>query len=91
MQEAALVSVRVTTRASRDEIVGWREGVLLVRLHAAPVDGGANQALCRLLADRLAVQLRQVEIVRGSTSRNKLLRIDGLGEAELRARLGLGD
>ena len=91
MQETALLSVRVTTRASRDEIAGWREGVLLVRLRAAPVDGSANQALCRLLADRLGILLAQVDIVRGGTSRNKVLRISGLGETEVQQRLGPAD
>ena len=49
------VLVRVQANARRDEFVGIREGVLVVRVTAPALDGGANRALCRLLAKRLGV------------------------------------
>jgi uncharacterized protein (TIGR00251 family) len=83
----AEVEVRVIPRARRDEIAGERAGRLLIRLTAPPVDGAANAALCRLVARRAGVAARQVSILRGHASRDKLVRVEGLSEAELRASL----
>jgi len=83
----AEVEVRVIPRARRDEIGGERAGRLLIRLTAPPVDGAANAALCRLVARRAGVPARQVSIVRGHASRNKVVRVDGLSDAALRASL----
>ena len=87
MPEDVFLQVRVTPRSSRDEISGWRDGVLLVRLRAPPVEGQANEALRRFLARRLALRLADLEVVSGATSRTKRLRIHGFSEAELRQRL----
>lgn len=81
----AVITVRVTPRASRDEVLGWREDELRVRLKAPPVEGKANEALQRLLAKRLGVRASDVEITGGATSRSKRVRIAGLTEAEVRA------
>jgi len=86
--EFVSLSVRVTPRSSRDEVVGWREDVLLVRLRAAPVDGQANEALRRLLSKLLAVVQSDVEIMSGAASRTKRVKIRGLSEVEARERLG---
>jgi uncharacterized protein len=83
----AEVEVRVIPRARRDEIAGERAGRLLIRLTAPPVDGAANAALCRLVARRAGVPVRQVSIVRGHASRNKVVRVEGLSEAALGASL----
>ena len=83
----AEVEVRVIPRARRDEIAGERAGRLLIRLTAPPVDGTANAALRRLVARRAGVPARQVSILRGHASRDKLVRVEGLSEAELRASL----
>lgn len=55
-----------------------REEALLVRVTAPPVDGKANAALCRLLADQLGVPRTAVAVVRGSSARDKLVRVDGI-------------
>jgi uncharacterized protein (TIGR00251 family) len=81
------LSVRVTPRASRDEVVGWSGDQLLVRLRAPPVEGRANDALVRLLARRLNVPLAAVELAAGATARAKVLRIHGLSESEIMERL----
>ncbi len=57
------LSVRLQPRAKRNEIVGWRDGVLLVRVTAPPVDGKANAALCKLLAKALGVAPSTVAVV----------------------------
>jgi uncharacterized protein len=83
------IAVRLQPRARANEIVGEREGSLLVRVTAPPTDGRANEALCRLLAKRARVGVRNVSVIRGAASREKLVRVQGLGPAELRAALGL--
>ncbi len=87
MADQSNLQVRVAPRSSRDEVSGWRDDVLLVRLKAPPVEGQANERLCRLLARRLGLPLVDVVLVSGATSRNKLLRIQGLSETEVRERL----
>jgi uncharacterized protein (TIGR00251 family) len=85
---AVRIRVRVTPRAGRDRIDGLRDGVLRVRLAAAPVEGRANEALTRLLARTLGLPARDVRLLRGERAREKLLEIDGLDEDELWRRLG---
>ena len=58
---------------------------LKVRLHAAPVDGAANDALVALLAERLGLPKRAVRIVAGEAARGKTVEIDGTTEAAVRA------
>ena len=82
------VSVRLTPRAGRDEVLGFDGEVLRVRVAAPPVDGRANEALTRLLAARLGVSHGAVEVVGGHTARAKVVAVDGLDPAEVRARLG---
>jgi uncharacterized protein (TIGR00251 family) len=84
---AAEIEVRLQPRAGRNRIAGERAGRLLVQVTAPPVDGRANQALCRLIAKRAGVARGKVTIVRGERSREKLVRVEGVGEAELRRAL----
>jgi uncharacterized protein len=65
MSDLTKIAVRVQPRGARDEIAGERDGRLLVRLTAPPVEGRANEALCRLLAKRLGVGRTRVTVVRG--------------------------
>jgi len=80
--------VRVQPRASRDALAGEREGALLVRLTAPPVEGAANEALARLLGRALGVAPSAVRVVGGATGRNKRVAVAGLDAAAVRARLG---
>jgi len=86
-ERADYLSVRVTTRAGRDEIAGERDGTLLVRVGAPPADGRANEAVLRLIARALRVPPRDVELVRGARSREKLIRVAGRTGAEVLAQL----
>lgn len=89
MTAVATIGVRVQARAARNEIAGEREGRLVVRLMAPPVEGRANEALCRLLARRLGVGRTRVSVVRGLTSRDKVVRVEGLTSVEALRALGL--
>ena len=80
--------VRVTPRAKRNEIAGWRDGVLQVRVAAPPVEGKANASVLKLLAKRLRVPRSSLIVVQGESSRDKVIRIERLNEEELKAALG---
>jgi uncharacterized protein (TIGR00251 family) len=83
------ITIRLQPRASRSEIVGEREGRVVVRVTAPAVDGRANAALLALVAERAGVAKGAVELVRGAASRDKVVRVEGMSEAALRAALGL--
>jgi uncharacterized protein (TIGR00251 family) len=84
---ACTVAIKATPNAPRDEIVGWLGDVLKVKIHAPPLEGRANEALCAFLAARLGLPRRAVTVLRGDTSRQKLVRVEGLSLPELRTRL----
>lgn len=74
-------------RASSDAIGGTRQGALVVRVTAPPVEGQANAALARVLGRALGVPPTSVEVVRGASGRDKQVRVRGLDAASVRARL----
>jgi uncharacterized protein len=80
--EAAVLAVRIQPRASKNEIVRREGGGIKIRLTAPPVDGAANEALVRFLADALGIPRSQVEIVSGHTARDKVVRVSGIGQDE---------
>jgi uncharacterized protein len=84
------IQVRVQPRAGENEIAGEREGALVVRVTAPPVEGKANNAARKLLAKRLGVPPSRVSVVRGASSRNKLIEVEGMDGEALRSRLRLG-
>lgn len=84
----ARIAVRLRPRGHADELLGIEDGVLQARVAAPPVDGRANKALCRLIAERAGVARSRVSVVRGAKSRQKLVEVDGVGERELLAALG---
>jgi len=62
----------------------------VVRVTEPPLDGRANAALVKLIAKRAGIARGKVTVVRGERSREKLVRVEGLGPAELRRALGIG-
>lgn len=89
MREAkARIDIKVVPRASRDELVGWMDQVLRVRVRAAPERGRANEAVEQLLAESVGVSGASVRVVAGHTSTRKVVEIQGLDADELRSRVG---
>jgi len=78
-------SVRVQPRARRTAIEGVRDGALLVRLTAPPVEGEANDALVRLLASQLNVPRAAVRILSGARGRTKRVAVRGVGARQVQA------
>lgn len=81
------LTVRLQPRAKRTELVGVRDGVLIARVSAPPVDGKANAALCKLLAKRLGVPPSTVSVIRGQSARDKVVSVDGVDTPDLMHRL----
>jgi uncharacterized protein (TIGR00251 family) len=79
---ALTLSVRIQPRASKNEVVAREGGGYKIRLTAPPVDGAANEALVRFLADRFSVPKSSVELVSGHTSRDKVVRIGGVAATD---------
>ena len=76
------LTVRVTPRSSADRIDGFgADGVLRLRVTAAPADGQANDAVIKLLANALGVPPRDVALVAGATARNKVFEVPLTHEA----------
>ena len=71
-------NVKVIPRAKRDEIIGVESDAIKIRLNAPPVQGRANEALVKFLADVFKIPRAQIEIVRGETSRHKVVRVRGV-------------
>ncbi len=82
---AVLLEIHVRPGSSRSEVGGSHDGVLVVRVRERAVDGRATTAALEAVAGAFGVAPRQVRLVRGATSRRKLVEIDsrGVGEAEL--------
>ena len=74
--DACLLSVSVVPNARRTEVDGLHDGALRVRLAALPIEGRANEALVAWLAKALHVPRREIELLRGDSSRRKQLLID---------------
>lgn len=85
-----VLTVHVIPRASKSALAGTRDGALLVRLQAPPVEGAANEALIALLAATLDIPRRRIVITSGATSRRKRVRIEDVDWSDAAARLGLG-
>ncbi len=79
--------LRVSPGAARPGIVGRHGAAWKVRVAQAPEDGKANAAVVRLLADTLALPLRDVSIVSGHTSRDKTVALEGIDDDEIERRL----
>lgn len=84
---AVRILVRAQPRASRSELVGEHGGALKVRLAAPPVEGEANRELIELLARALGVPKSAVRLVGGETGRNKVVEVEGVDVARVRADL----
>ena len=82
-----VVAIWLQPRGSRNQVVGEREGAVVIKLQAPPVDGAANAALLRFVAEQLGVAASAVQLLRGHTSRGKQICVAGWSAAAVRQRL----
>jgi len=75
-KKGAALAVRVTPRASKNQIVGAQsDGTIKIRVTAAPTEGKANEELVKFLSEVLGIAKSRIEIVAGNTGRDKLISI----------------
>ena len=84
------ISVRVHAGAARNEVMGLTDGVLQVRVSAPPIKGKANKELIVFLSRLLGVGKSKIDIIRGHTTRNKVIAINGLSQEDIMKRLSPG-
>jgi uncharacterized protein (TIGR00251 family) len=84
------VEIRVVPRASRNSVDGVRNGRIVVRVTAPPVDGAATAAAVAMLAEALGVARTAIQVVSGQVSRNKVVTVGGLARTDVFARLATG-
>ena len=87
----AALAIWLQPRGSRNQVVGEREGAVVIKLQAPPVDGAANAALLRFVAERLGLAPSAVLLLRGHTSRRKLISVAGWSAEAVRQVLLAGD
>lgn len=78
-----ILHILVQPKASEDRIVGFHGDALKVKITAPPTGGKANQRLVELLAQELNIRQSNIEVIRGNTSRRKVLRIWNVGQDQL--------
>lgn len=87
--DGVLISIKAVPGAKRDEVSGMLGDRVKIRV-SAPAEGGkANDAICRVVAEKLGVRDRQVEIVSGHTNPEKVVRVTGMTPGEVVQRLGI--
>jgi len=87
-KKGAALAVRVTPRASRNEITEiMRDGTIRIHLTAPPAGGQANEALVVFLADILDVAKSRVEIIAGASGRDKLVSVLDMDAREVHDRI----
>jgi hypothetical protein len=89
MTDSCRLEIKAVPNAAKSEVIGWLGSALKVRLHAPPVDGKANEELCRFLAEALGLPKGAVTLGRGASSRQKVVEIAGFPLAEISGRLGI--
>ena len=87
MANSCSINVRVQPRASRTSVVGFQDGTLRVTVKAPPHDGQANAAMLKLLSETLGIAGLRLRILRGHSSRNKVVSVEGFTQAEVERRL----
>ena len=87
MGRMAILRVHVVPNAKRDSVVGEHGGAVKIKLRAPAVEGKANAALIRFLAEQMKLPQFAIVLKRGEKSRDKVIQIDGLSEEDVRNRL----
>lgn len=76
------IEVKVLPKSGRDEIRGFENGILKVRVSAPPIQGKANERLIELISRAMEVPRSHVTIMKGRTSRIKTISVEGISEAK---------
>ena len=91
VESMATLRFHIVPNAKVDSVVSEYGAAIKIKLRAPAVDGKANTALRSFLSKELKIAERQIVLERGHKSRDKIIRIDGLSEQEVRSRLHLAE
>ncbi len=83
----AKIAVQIYPGAAKNEITGMQNDVLRIKIAAPPVKGKANKELIEYLSHLLGITKDRIEIIKGATSKNKLISIDGLSKVYVLEKL----
>lgn len=81
------LSVRITPGAKRNAITALKEGIWCIKIAAPPVEGKANEELIAYLSQLLGVRRSSLSVLKGRTSRNKLVSVSGLTQQDIILKL----
>lgn len=76
-KKGVTIKVKVEPRSSQKGIAGLLGDTVKIRLHAAPVGGGANEELINIISEEFGIRKKSIRIIQGKTSRNKTIEIEG--------------
>jgi uncharacterized protein len=83
----SMLRVRVNPKSSKNEILGWKDDELQIKLTAPPIDGAANSALIKFISNWIGIRKSDIKLISGEKSRNKCLYIDNLDLEEIKKRV----
>ena len=83
INQSAVLQIRVQPNAQKNQVVGiLSDGRIKIKILAPPLEGKANKALFRYLNQVLDIAETQMKLVKGETTRDKVIRIEGISESE---------
>ncbi len=82
--EEIIIKVHANPKSSKNQIVGWKDDVLYIKITAPPVEGAANEAIVKFLAKELKLKKNQVSLASGDHSREKRFLIKGISLDEIK-------
>jgi uncharacterized protein (TIGR00251 family) len=85
--KSCTLELKIIPNAPRNEVVGWLDSALKVKIHAPALEGRATDELLAFFATTLDVPRRSLTLLRGEKSRQKLVQVVGLDTADLKSRL----
>ena len=86
-QKRTTLTIQVQPKAKRNEVLGFAEGILRLKIAAPPVEGKANKEVISYLSEVLDIPKGSVDIERGHTSKIKIIAINGIGRDQIYKRL----
>ena len=86
-RDEAILAVRVTPGAKRNAVTAFKEGVWNIKIAAPPVEGRANEELVAFLSKKLDIRRSSLNVIKGQSSRNKLVSVSGMSQKEIARRL----
>ena len=87
LRDETILAVRVTPGAKRNTVTACKEGVWNIKIAALPVEGKANKELFAFLSKKMGIRRSSLNVIKGQSSRNKLVSVSGMSQKEIARRL----